>query len=282
MYILFTISVLFLTISATISTKPKFLDPSITKIHIHPSHIHKLGAINPITNTVTFLSVSSSKKQQTTSTNTITTHSQHKRLLTSTRVAKTKKGFFSKKKKKKVEIDTTDLSTKDGKDFNQKQINELTEKVEESRHKVSAIVVEHTKLEETLHKALTSGGKFQEPQKQNWHGKVYTYTPKHDKWLTLPYWNGQACAIGVVTGPGGHCHRDLKSTIGTCSAKPDEKILATLGLYSSKSCECSMCSGYSGEVFAAPYCHTRGIPNSCRCMLVDNKIENEEDCLDVQ
>ena len=100
--------------------------------------------------------------------------------------------------------------------------------------------------------------------------------------LTLPYWNKYACAVGVVTGPGGHCHRTLGATLTGCGAKPDEKILATTATYKSDTCQCDACSGFSGGMVAAPYCHSRGLINTCHCMLVDNAIDNENACLSLE
>jgi hypothetical protein len=60
------------------------------------------------------------------------------------------------------------MSTKEGKDFNQKEINELSKLVEESRLKVSDVVAQHTTLEDKLDEALKSGGKLTEPQKSTW------------------------------------------------------------------------------------------------------------------
>ena len=81
-------------------------------------------------------------------------------------------------------------------------------------------------------------------------------------------------------GPSGHCHRSLSRTVGTCSANPDKKILAELGMYRSETCECSMCNGFSGDVYAVPFCHTRGL-NVCHCMLVDNDILSEDKCTEL-
>ena len=254
-----------------------------TKVIVHSKYLHRLGAENGIVtfsspvhsdkNSARLLSHSSVQKKKTRS----------RKLLSMIKTKKNSKGFVfkSKKKEQKAPGDPADLSSDAGKKFNQKEIEALTKQVHDSRVKTGAQVAAHTQLEEKLNAAMLAGGKLTPVQSHHWHGEVHTYTPKHNKWLTLPAWNGKACAIGVVTGPGGHCHRDLGSTIGTCSAKPDLKILAAIGLYSSKSCECSMCSGFAGDVFAAPYCHTRGI-NTCHCMLVDNAIENEFDCLDMQ
>lgn len=184
------------------------------------------------------------------------------------------------RKKKKPTVDLTDLSSSAGKKASQDTIKQLSNQVAQSRVNVGNVVAAHQTLENALEDAMKNGGTFVKPQTSVWHGHAYSYTPEHSQHLSLPYWNGFACAIGVVTGPAGHCHRSLGHTIGTCSAKPDLGILASVGFYSSKSCECSMCNGFSGKVFASPYCHTSGI-NTCHCMLVDNAIQSEDACVNL-
>ena len=162
-----------------------------------------------------------------------------------------------------------------------KQIEQLSKAVKAAENKLVKAATEHAELQERLENLQTQSGQVASPQTNSWHGKVYSYTPKKDSWLTLPFWNGHACAVGVMTGPGGHCHRTLGATPSGCSSEPSEKILAATGQYKSKSCQCDMCNGFSGAMMAAPYCHTRGI-NVCHCMLVDNRIDSEKACIEMQ
>lgn len=157
------------------------------------------------------------------------------------------------------------------------ELEQLAKAVAASEKKLIDATSDHVKLQERLVEMQTQSGVFAAPQTNTWHGKVFSYTPEKDSWLTLPFWNGHACAVGVYIGPGGHCHRTLGATLTGCSGKPDKKILASTGQYKSSSCQCDMCNGFSGSMMAAPYCHTNGL-NRCHCMLVDNAIDNEKNC----
>ena len=180
--------------STDITSSHSFDDDESTKVIVHSTYLHRLGAENGI---VTFSPVQKKKTRS-------------RKLLSMIKTKKNSKGFVFKSKKNEQEApgDPADLSSDAGKKLNQKDIETLTKKVHDSRVKVGAQVAAHTQLEEQLNAAMLAGGKLTPVQSHHWHGEVHTYTPKHNKWLTLPAWNGKACAIGVITGPGGHCHRD--------------------------------------------------------------------------
>ena len=197
-------------------------------------------------------------------------------------------GFlFKKKNAVEEEVSGGSGSSADNTDAeatkaSQKGIEELSKQVKEAENAVMEAAGKHATLAEKLEKMKEGAGHLAKVQTTTWHGQAYSYSPKKDSWLTLPYWNKYACAVGVVTGPGGHCHRTLGATLTGCGAKPDEKILATTATYKSDTCQCDACSGFSGGMVAAPYCHSRGLINTCHCMLVDNAIDNENSCLSLE
>ena len=112
--------------------------------------------------------------------------------------------------------------------------------------------------------------------------------------VTLPYFNGYACATAVMPGPEGKCIRDKgvgKALLG-CTGKPDDELLkATPSRYASKHCSCSSCGNMNswsvlnsgkkaGLIIWTPFCHTRGI-NTCGCYLVDMSIKDKKTCYDL-
>jgi hypothetical protein len=68
--------------------------------------------------------------------------------------------LFGSKKKKKSEEDLTDRSTDAFKKLNQKEIEELSNEVTESRNKMAKLAVAHEKLETQLETAVETLGVF--------------------------------------------------------------------------------------------------------------------------
>ena len=112
--------------------------------------------------------------------------------------------------------------------------------------------------------------------------------------VTLPYFNGYACATAVMPGPEGKCIRDKgvgKALLG-CTGKPDDELLkATPSRYASKHCSCTSCGNMNtwsvlssgqkpGQIIWTPFCHTRGF-NTCGCYLVDMSIKDKKTCYDL-
>ena len=111
------------------------------------------------------------------------------------------------------------------------------------------------------------------------------------KGVAIPYWNGHACATGIMPGPAGACFRDKavgKAALG-CTGKPKKD----LDWYASEHCACQACGtaapftfqhntigGDVHDIRWTSFCHTRGIPH-CLCGLVDMSIKDKKTCYDL-
>jgi hypothetical protein len=111
------------------------------------------------------------------------------------------------------------------------------------------------------------------------------------KGVAIPFWNGHACATGIMPGPEGACFRDKslgKAALG-CTGTPKKD----LDWYASEHCACQACGSAAPFTFQhntlmgdvhdvrwTSFCHTRGIPH-CLCGLVDMSIKDKKTCYDL-
>ena len=144
------INVLLINFSRVTLSSPLRPTSNENRIIIHDSFRHRFD-IDQDTHVVTFLEASSMKLKR--------------KLLNQKRSSK---GLFGSKNKKKAEEDITDKSTDAFKKLNQKEIEELSNKVTESRNNMATLAVAHEQLEQKLEAALKNGGKKAPIQTSTW------------------------------------------------------------------------------------------------------------------
>lgn len=118
---------------------------------------------------------------------------------------------------------------------------------------------------------------------------VQDVTEEYSSWVSIPWWNGEACAVAVMNGPLGECERrKLTSVALTCSSDEDPVLRKYLRFYASEDCRCRYCVGWgrgpwgsnrqrAGFLHFGSFCHTNWL-NRCRCALIDEKLKTEEAC----